>query len=111
MKPTLLILAAGMGSRYGGLKQVDKLGPSGETILEYSIFDAIKAAEHLEEKGYRLKGIRLDSGDLAYLSIKAREMLDNAGLHDCKIVASSSLDEQIIQSLKSQGAKMFLLLM
>ena len=43
MKPTLLILAAGMGSRYGGLKQVDKLGTSGETILEYSIFDAIKA--------------------------------------------------------------------
>ncbi len=43
MKPTLLILAAGMGSRYGGLKQVDKLGPSGETILEYSIYDAIKA--------------------------------------------------------------------
>ena len=43
MKPTLLILAAGMGSRYGGLKQVDKLGPSDETILEYSIFDVIKA--------------------------------------------------------------------
>ena len=39
MKPTLLILAAGMGSRYGGLKQVDQLGPSGETILEYSIYD------------------------------------------------------------------------
>lgn len=43
MKPTLLILAAGMGSRYGGLKQVDQLGPTGETILEYSIFDAIQA--------------------------------------------------------------------
>jgi NDP-sugar pyrophosphorylase family protein len=43
MKPTLLILAAGMGSRYGGLKQVEPVGPSGETILEYSIFDAIRA--------------------------------------------------------------------
>lgn len=43
MKPTLVILAAGMGSRYGGLKQLDKLGPSGETILEYSIYDAIQA--------------------------------------------------------------------
>ena len=43
MKPTLLILAAGMGSRYGGLKQIDPLGPSGETIIEYSIYDAIDA--------------------------------------------------------------------
>ena len=43
MKPTLLILAAGMGSRYGGLKQVDGVGPSGEAIIEYSIYDAIRA--------------------------------------------------------------------
>ncbi|MBN1339373.1 MAG: nucleotidyltransferase [Bacteroidales bacterium] len=43
MKPTLLILAAGMGSRYGGLKQVDPVGPSGEAIIDYSIFDAIRA--------------------------------------------------------------------
>lgn len=43
MKPTLLILAAGMGSRYGGLKQVDAIGPNGEAIIEYSIFDAIRA--------------------------------------------------------------------
>ncbi|PKP18402.1 MAG: nucleotidyltransferase, partial [Bacteroidetes bacterium HGW-Bacteroidetes-22] len=43
MKPTLLILAAGMGSRYGGLKQLDPLGPSGETILDYSVYDAIRA--------------------------------------------------------------------
>lgn len=42
MKPTLLILAAGMGSRFGGLKQIEPIGPSGETILEYSIFDAIR---------------------------------------------------------------------
>lgn len=43
MKPTLLILAAGMGSRYGGLKQVDALGPTGEALIEYSVFDAIRA--------------------------------------------------------------------
>jgi Nucleotidyl transferase len=43
MKPTLLVLAAGMGSRYGGLKQLDQVGPSGETIIDYSIFDAIRA--------------------------------------------------------------------
>ncbi|MDP2238263.1 MAG: sugar phosphate nucleotidyltransferase [Bacteroidales bacterium] len=43
VRPTLMILAAGMGSRYGGLKQVDKLGPSGETIIDYSVFDAMRA--------------------------------------------------------------------
>ena len=43
MKPTLLILAAGMGSRYGGLKQIDGIGPNKEPIIEYSIYDAIKA--------------------------------------------------------------------
>ena len=42
-KPTLFVLAAGMGSRYGGLKQLDSIGPSGETIMDYSIFDAIRA--------------------------------------------------------------------
>lgn len=43
MKPTLLILAAGMGSRYGGIKQMDSFGPSGETIIDYSIYDAIRS--------------------------------------------------------------------
>ena len=42
-KPALIVLAAGMGSRYGSLKQVDRFGPSGETILEYSIYDALRA--------------------------------------------------------------------
>jgi len=42
-KPTLLVLAAGMGSRYGGQKQTDEFGPSGETITDYSIYDAVKA--------------------------------------------------------------------
>ena len=43
VKPTLLVMAAGMGSRYGGLKQLDSVGPSGETIMDYSIYDAIRA--------------------------------------------------------------------
>jgi len=43
MKPTLLILAAGIGSRYGGMKQIDQVGPSGEAIIDYSIYDAIRA--------------------------------------------------------------------
>lgn len=43
MKPTLFVLAAGMGSRYGGLKQLDSLGPNGETIMDYSIYDAIQS--------------------------------------------------------------------
>ena len=42
-KATLVIMAAGMGSRYGGLKQIDPIGPGGETILDYSIYDAVKA--------------------------------------------------------------------
>src|SRR5690348_5321386 len=42
-KPTLLVLAAGMGSRYGGLKQIDPVGPSGETVLDYAVFDAQRA--------------------------------------------------------------------
>jgi CTP:molybdopterin cytidylyltransferase MocA len=43
MKPTLLVMAAGMGSRFGGLKQVEPIGPNGETLLDYSVFDALRA--------------------------------------------------------------------
>jgi len=43
IKPTLLVLAAGMGSRYGGLKQLDVMGPGNETIMDYSIYDALRA--------------------------------------------------------------------
>ena len=76
------------------------------SVLESGVPNAIKVAkEVLEPRGYRLKGIRLDSGDMAYLSIKARKMLDEAGLTDCKIVASNSLDEYTITSLFNQGAK------
>lgn len=75
-------------------------------VLKSGIPNAIRVAhEVLEPMGKRLKGIRLDSGDLAYLSIKARKMLDKAGCTDCKIVVSNSLDEFTISSLIAQGAR------
>lgn len=75
-------------------------------VLHSGIPNAIKVAkEVLIPMGKRLKGIRLDSGDLAYLSNKVRKMLDKAGLEDCKIVVSNSLDEYTIESLLNQGAK------
>jgi nicotinate phosphoribosyltransferase len=55
--------------------------------------------------GKRLKGVRIDSGDLAYLSKESRKLLDEAGLEDCKIVASNGLDEYTIRSLIHQGAE------
>lgn len=65
---------------------------------------AIQVGRQLKARGYRLLGIRLDSGDLAYLSIQARRMLDEAGFPDAKILASNELDEHILKSLKEQGA-------
>lgn len=69
---------------------------------EEGVKKAIKAGLRLREKGYEMVGVRLDSGDLAYLSIKARELLDEAGFPDAQIIASNDLDEQIIASLKQQ---------
>ncbi len=66
---------------------------------------AIEAGLRLRERGHELIGIRLDSGDLAYLSIEARRLLDQAGLPGAKIVASNELDELTIASLKEQGAR------
>ena len=68
------------------------------------MFLAIKVAKELGDK-INFIGIRLDSGDIAYLSKEARRMLDEAGFKDAKIIASNDLDEQTIMSLKSQGAK------
>jgi len=65
---------------------------------------AIATGKRLQARGYKLAGIRLDSGDLAYFSIEARKLLDEAGFGDASIVASNDLDENIIQSLKDQGA-------
>lgn len=66
---------------------------------------AIEVGKKLRERGYEMVGVRLDSGDLAYLSIQARELLDAAGFTGATIVASNDLDEIIIDSLKDQGAK------
>ncbi|MFC3883345.1 nicotinate phosphoribosyltransferase [Bacillus songklensis] len=73
--------------------------------LKSGVPNAIKVGKWLEEKGHRLKGIRLDSGDLAYLSQAARKMFDNAGLDYVNIIASNDLDENVIFNLKAQGAK------
>ncbi|MDY6367739.1 MAG: nicotinate phosphoribosyltransferase [Clostridia bacterium] len=74
-------------------------------VLKSGVPNAIKVFDELKAKGHKPKGIRLDSGDLAYLSKKAREMLDAAGYPDAIICASGDLDEKSIDSLKNQGAK------
>ena len=75
-------------------------------VIESGIPNAIRVAkEYLEPNGYRLAGIRIDSGDLAYLSKKVRKMLDKADLKDCKIVVSNSIDEYLLESLFEQDAK------
>src|SRR6185437_13383640 len=66
---------------------------------------AIDAGKRLRKRGHKFSGIRLDSGDLAYLSIKARQMLDAAGFKNAMIVGSNDLNEHLIASLKQQGAK------
>lgn len=75
-------------------------------------FDTLEGVRHaarigqkLRAGGHKMVGIRLDSGDLAYLSIAARKILDDAGLKDAIIIASNDLDETLIQSLKDQGAQ------
>jgi nicotinate phosphoribosyltransferase len=85
--------------------------PNNVTLL-VDTYDTIEGVRHaietgrkLRQNGYTLSGIRLDSGDLAYLSIEARKLLDAAGFTETAIVASNDLDEIIINSLKQQGAK------
>ena len=74
-------------------------------VLRSGIPNAIKCAkEVLEPMGKRLKGIRIDSGDLTYMTQQARKMLDEAGLTDCKITVSNALDEYLIRDLINQGA-------
>lgn len=84
----------------------------GNTIFLVDTYNTLQGVSHaievgrtLREKGKKLYGIRLDSGDLAYLSIESRRMLDEAGFHDAKIVASNELDETVIADLKKQGAQ------
>ncbi len=72
--------------------------------LKSGVPNAIKVARAMEKEGKRLVGIRLDSGDLAYLSKKSREMLDREGMEYVKIIVSNQLDEHVIKSLLDQGA-------
>lgn len=69
------------------------------------VHTAVRVAKRLRKKGHELLGIRLDSGDLAYLSIEARKILDAGGFPKAQIFASNDLDEYIITSLKQQGAR------
>ena len=85
--------------------------PNNVTLL-VDTYDSLKGVHHaietgkkLREEGHDLSAIRLDSGDLAYLSIEARKLLDHAGFQKTSIVASNDLDEYIMDSLKIQGAK------
>lgn len=75
-------------------------------VLKSGIPNAIKVFDEvLKPMGFRPKGIRIDSGDITYLTKKCREALDKAGYSDCKIVISNSLDEHIIRDVLSQGAQ------
>lgn len=75
-------------------------------VIKSGIPNAIEAFKReVLPRGFRPKGVRIDSGDITYLSKKARKMLDEAGFEDCKIVASNSLDEYIIRDMLLQGAQ------
>ncbi|MBX6352574.1 MAG: nicotinate phosphoribosyltransferase [Thermoflavifilum sp.] len=74
-------------------------------VLRSGVPNAIRVARELAEKGKRLRAIRIDSGDLAYLSKRARQMLDEAGLQDVEIIASSDLNEWTIRDLVLQNAR------
>ena len=75
-------------------------------VLKSGVPNAIRTYEEiLKPMGKRLAGVRIDSGDITYLTNRVREMLDEAGLQDCKIFVSNSLDEYIIQDILHQGAK------
>lgn len=98
---------------YTAFKKYAELYPNACTLLvdtydtlRSGVPNAIRVFTEMRESGIELKnyGIRLDSGDLAYMSKKARRMLDEAGFPDAVIAASSDLDEYLINSLKSQGA-------
>ncbi|NVN89718.1 MAG: nicotinate phosphoribosyltransferase, partial [Desulfuromonadales bacterium] len=73
--------------------------------LKSGIPNALTVARELREKGHELAGVRIDSGDLAYLSRESRRQFDDAGFPNVKIVASNELDEYIIDSMKSEGGR------
>ena len=99
-------------SEYEAFLQYAKTWPD-NTVLLVDTYDTLRQGipnairvhnEYLAPNGHTLRGIRIDSGDLAYLSNRAREMLDATGLHDAKITVSNSLDEYLIKDLVLQGA-------
>ena len=99
---------------YTAFKAYAKLYPNACTLLvdtydtlKSGVPNAIRVFQEMRDEGIKPKsyGIRLDSGDLAYLSKKARKMLDDAGFTDAVIAASNDLDEMLIHDLKVQGAK------
>ena len=99
-------------SEYEAFRRYAEIYPD-DTVLLIDTYDVLRsgtpnairtAKEVLEPMGKRLKGVRLDSGDLAYLTKEVRRMLDEAGLEDCRIIASNSLDEYSITSIIDQGA-------
>ena len=100
-------------SEYDAFKAYAEVYPDDCTLLidtydtiNSGVVNAIKVFNDvLLPKGYRPKAVRLDSGDLAYLSKKVRKILDENGFEDCKICVSNSLDENLITSLLEQGAK------
>jgi len=100
-------------SEYQAFETYARLYPGDCTLLvdtyntlSSGIPNAIKVFDHvLAHMGYRPKAVRIDSGDIAYLSKRARAMLDDAGYNDVKILATSSLDEYIIRDLLLQGAR------
>ncbi len=100
-------------SEYEAFKTYAEIYPNGCTLLvdtyntlESGVPNAIKVFDEvLKPQGIRPSAVRLDSGDLAYLSKKVRVMLDEAGYEDCKICVTNSLDEYLISSLIKQGAK------
>lgn len=100
-------------SEYEAFKTYAEIYPEGCTLLvdtyntlESGVPNAIKVFDEvLKPQGIRPVAVRLDSGDLAYLSKKVRIMLDKAGYEDCKICVTNSLDEYLISSLIKQGAK------
>ena len=100
-------------SQYDAFKKYAELYPDAcvllvdtYNVLKRGVPDAIKVFDEvLKPMGKRPKGIRIDSGDIAYLSKKARKMLDEAGYPDCTICASNSLDEYLVRDLILQGAR------
>ncbi len=99
------------GDELSSFREYAKALPGNCTFLvdTYDTLDGVRNAivvgKELRSKGHTLQGIRLDSGDLAHLSIEARRMLDEAGFQDARIVASNDLDENLINSLHEQGAR------